>query len=177
MDRVDSLDRLAMTIRRSQVVNDANAFDDQDLLLELDFANSVSGQLFDLDLARYQRAGKSARQSARRRRDDVVERRRMRLVSICTDAVVFCDSAMEPKPDRFLLSWQPSQPNRSSFTFNAHFRPVNDVTHCCSPDRQFRFDSGHRKFEARRRCRAAIVGESASTRLCDRAGEPIQSCG
>ena len=130
MDRVDSLDRLAVTIRRRQVVNDANAFDDQDLLLELHFANSVSGQLFDLDLARYQRAGKSARQSAGRRSDDVVERRRMRLVSICTDAVVFCDSAMDPKPDRLPLSWQPSQPNRPSFTFNADFRPVHDVTHC-----------------------------------------------
>jgi hypothetical protein len=61
MDRMGMVDRLAVAIRRRQVIDDVDALDDQHLLLELDLADRVGGQLFDVDLARSQRAGKGAR--------------------------------------------------------------------------------------------------------------------
>lgn len=129
MNRMDTLDRLAIPPVRGEMVDDVNAPDDEDLLIELDLADRVGGQFFDRDLARCQRACKGARQSARGRGDDVVERRRVRLVRVRADAVMLRDRAMESKPDRFLFSRQPGQTDRASFTLDVDFRSVHDVAH------------------------------------------------
>lgn len=77
MNLMHALDGLAIPLGGGEVVDDMNASDDQNLLLELNLTDRIGGQLFDLNLARCQRAGKGARQSARSGSDDVVQCRRM----------------------------------------------------------------------------------------------------
>ena len=129
MHRMDTLDGRAVRIGSCQVVGDMDAFDDENLLLELDFARDVGGQLTDSDLARCQRASECSRQSAAGSGDDVVERRGVGLVLRRIDTIVLCNGAVNAEADRFPLAGQPGQAQRSALAFDADFGLVNHVTH------------------------------------------------
>ena len=62
------------------------------------------------DVARRQRAGKSAEQSATGSSDQVIERRGMGFLRIRGDAVVLGHFVVDPEQHRFLLGGKISQP-------------------------------------------------------------------
>ena len=62
------------------------------------------------DVARCQRVGKSAEQSATGSSDQVIERRGMRLLRIRGDAVVLGHFVVDPEQHRFLLGGKISPP-------------------------------------------------------------------
>jgi hypothetical protein len=70
-----------------------NSAQHEHALVHFDFAMSHSGQetLTCDDSARLQRAPKGAEQSSTGRRDNVVDRRRVRVGDFTLDAVVTCD--------------------------------------------------------------------------------------
>ena len=73
--------------------------DHQHLVLGLYLSHGVGVEALPVEgnLTRCQRAGKGAEQSAAGRRNQVVERRRVRLLVLGRDAVVLSDPAMHPK--------------------------------------------------------------------------------
>ena len=92
--------------------------EDEHAALLFDLTHHVRDQIFgsDFDLARTQRAGKSARQSAARGRNDVVDGRRMRLDLGHVDAVVLGDRPMSAKKHELALSGQLGRSCRASQT-------------------------------------------------------------
>ena len=117
---MDPFDRLRIAASCRQSVDDVDTFDDQDLVLEFDLAGDVRGQPLDLDLARSQRADERPGQSAARRGDDVVERRRVFLELSRQDAVMFRDRSMKAEAHRLLFARQPGEPYRPSLPFDSN---------------------------------------------------------
>ena len=81
VEPVDPFGRLPVFGSRFQVHADMDAADHQNPVFGFDLAHGVGGQAVSGGgyLARLQRATQGSRQSARGRRDNVVERRRVRL--------------------------------------------------------------------------------------------------
>jgi hypothetical protein len=105
MDREYSGDRFAASGVDLEVVPDVDPAQHQHTAVLLHLAGDFPDQIViaKLDLARCQRAGKSARESATSRGDDVVDRRRVRFHAIHLDTVVLRDRAMDTEQDRLAL--------------------------------------------------------------------------
>ena len=92
-----------------------DASEDENFPLELDFTRRLADQLSIAcrDLARLQRASEGPGQSTGSRRDDVVDRRRVRVVRSGGPAIVFGDGAVHAERDRFLLAGYVRHPQRA----------------------------------------------------------------
>ena len=83
-------------VRHAQLVVHVDPPEDEYAPVLLDLTNHFCDEVcgLNLDLARSQRAGKCARQSATRRRDDVVDGRGMGLDLVHVEAVMLRDRPM-----------------------------------------------------------------------------------
>ena len=90
---VNPLDVRAALVGDTEPIVDPDPLDHEDVILGLDLADGFDLILLriDFDLARLQRAGESAGQSAARGGHDVVERRRVRRILPGLDPVVLGD--------------------------------------------------------------------------------------
>ncbi len=90
MGAVHALDLGATVLRDREPVTHRNSADHQDLLVQHDLADRLNliSLRIDFDVARFQRAGESACQSAAGRGDHIVKRRRVRRILLSRDAVV-----------------------------------------------------------------------------------------
>jgi hypothetical protein len=93
MKAMDSLDLLSADVGNPEPIPNGDAANDENLVLDDNVADRLDlvALRINIDLTRLQRAGESARQSAAGRRDDVVERGRMRWVPTRADAVMLGD--------------------------------------------------------------------------------------
>jgi hypothetical protein len=82
---------------RSEMEGNFDALNHEYLTLSLYLADRIGVETLEGNLTRCQRAGKGAEQSAAGRRNQVVERRRVRLLVLGRDAIVLSDPAMHPK--------------------------------------------------------------------------------
>jgi hypothetical protein len=92
-------------LRDGEAIIDPDPFDHQDALVGFDLADRLDlvALRIDVDLTRFQRAGKGARQSPTGRRDDVVERRCMRWILRRIDTVMFGYFGVDSERDGVLL--------------------------------------------------------------------------
>ncbi len=94
-----------------------------------DFPGNFARQIVGAhgDLARSQRAGKSARESASGRRNDIVDCRRVRLRLAHINAIVLGDRAVDTKQDRLAFGRKCGRSERTAESANMHLGFVNDV--------------------------------------------------
>ncbi len=90
---------------RDNMINNVNAPDHRHAVFRLDFASDVSRQLFIacVDIARLQRASKSAGESTTGSGNDVVKRGCVWLDNFRLEAVVFSNRTMHAEADRLWL--------------------------------------------------------------------------
>ena len=90
MDSVRTLRCRALLRAQSKLVGHVDAANDQHVAVLLNLSGCLRREeaLAGWDLARFQRTAKGARQSARGRGDEVVERRVARLVDLRVNAIV-----------------------------------------------------------------------------------------
>ena len=81
MNRVNTLDRLPIRFHRLQLIRDVDPLENQDAAFRLDFTHGLRSQATTagIDSTRLQRAPEGSRQSAARGRDDIIQRRGVRL--------------------------------------------------------------------------------------------------
>jgi hypothetical protein len=90
----------------AQPIGHGDALDDGCLVLEDDLADRLDVEVIslDLDVTRFQRAGKGARQSPTRRRDHVVKRGGTRREVVGSDAVLLGHLGMDAEVRRTVTS-------------------------------------------------------------------------
>jgi hypothetical protein len=92
------------------------------------------------NFTRFQRAAKSAGQSARRRGDNIIQSCRMRLMDLRVNAVMLGNFRMRTKLYRLILLGQIGTPQRALNALNFYSGCVNNViTHSTSPSKLFIF--------------------------------------
>jgi hypothetical protein len=108
-----------------------NALYYQHIAIFLNFAFALRSQktFTCWNLTRLQRAAKGAGQSTRRRRNDVIQCRGVRLVDIGVHAIMLGHLRMNPKPDWLTLHGQVRATARPFHPFNADIRCINNVAH------------------------------------------------
>ena len=99
-----------------------DALDDEHLFLEHHLADCLDliALRIDIDVARFQRAGEGAGQSAASGRHDVIQRRCVRGVLVGADAVVLSDLGMNAKRHRLMFGWQVREPLRATQPLDPH---------------------------------------------------------
>lgn len=114
-----------------EAITHADAFDHEHVVLGLDLADRLDlvALRIDFDLTRFQRARERASQSPASRRDDVVERGRVRRIAVRIHAVVLGDLGMHAKHNRFGLRGQMREPLRSAEPFDPHAGDIGDLAH------------------------------------------------
>jgi hypothetical protein len=113
MDVVSTLDILAPIVGdAAQTIGHDDALDDQRLVLEDNLADRLDVEviLANLDMTRFQRAGKGARQSPAGGRDHVVQRGGAGWKVARGDAVMLGDLGMDAERHRLLFGRQVRQP-------------------------------------------------------------------
>ena len=106
MNPVDPLDGFPQVGRSPEGISDMNVPDDQNLVLDDDITTHFGRKIppADGDLTRFQRAGKSADQSAAGRSDHIIQGGRMGHLDLLALApVMFGNRPMGPKQDRLLF--------------------------------------------------------------------------
>jgi hypothetical protein len=119
---MDSLRILPALVRNLQPVFDPDPLDHQDAIISLDLADRFDLVMvrINFDLARFQRTRERAGQSATRRCDDVVERRRVRRILLRVHAVVLGDLGMDAENHGLLLGGKVGKPLRASEPLDPH---------------------------------------------------------
>ena len=99
-----------------------DALDDEHLFLEHHLADCLDliALRIDIDVARFQRAGEGAGQSAASGSHHVVQRRCVRGVLVGADAVVLSDLGMNAKRHRLMFGWQVREPLRATQPLDPH---------------------------------------------------------
>ncbi len=122
MHGVGSLDGVPQSRIHIEMVVHADAPEDQHPILFLDFTDDLSPQVvpFEFDLARCQRAGKGARESAASRRHEVVERGRAFSELRQIGPVVLRNGPMHAELDQPVLGRQLRDAVRTAFAVNGH---------------------------------------------------------
>ena len=97
----------------------------------LDFTDRVTDEAVAIspDVARLQRAAKGSRQSAGCSRDNVVERRSVRLESRGVHLIVLSHCAVDAKDDGLRLPREVGAPDRALYALNPDLRTVHDSGH------------------------------------------------
>jgi len=118
-----------------QFVMNVDAFDDQNLVLELDLTSRLTDEpaIACLYLARLQRAPESPCQSTAGGGDNIVERGGIGRGVPRVNSVVLCHLRMDSKCNRTLACRQEGLPDWSLESYNLDLRGVNDVTHDAPP--------------------------------------------
>src|SRR6266545_4766911 len=100
----------------AQRVLDVDPLDDEHAVLVFDLAASLSREPARArrNLTRLQRASERPRESPARRRDDVVERRRVLGLAAAIDAVVVCHLVVDSEPDRLVAPRDERTPERAA---------------------------------------------------------------
>ena len=126
-----SLGRLLVLGTRLQAQDYVNAPDDQHSILGLHFTRRIRRQLprRGINLTRLQRASKGPGESARRCRDDVVQRGGMGFEDIGRHFVVLRHRAMYSEENGGRLRGQPGAPKRSLYALDPHTRHVRYIFH------------------------------------------------
>ena len=126
-----SLGRLPVLGSRPQAQDYVNAPDDQHSILGLHFTRRIRRQLprRGINLTRLQRASKGPGESARRCRDDVVQRGRMGFEDIGRHFVVLRHRTVYSEENGGLLRGQPGAPKRSLYALDPHTRHVGYIFH------------------------------------------------
>jgi len=106
-----------------------NAFNDHHFAFKLNFTSCFRGKqaVASRDSARFQRAAKRARQSTGGRCDNVIQRRRMRLMYLRIDFIMFGHFRMDPKENWVLFHRQKSPAQRTFYSFNSNMGCVYDT--------------------------------------------------
>lgn len=137
MHLVDALDGFPQAVRCPEGVGYMYAPDDQNLVFDNNITTNFGRKIppADRDLTRFQRAGKSADQSATGGGDDIIEGGGMRLLDILALApVVLGDWTVGTKMHRICLCGQKSEPIKLFHaTLNVH---AGDVGGCLFVHRQ-----------------------------------------
>jgi hypothetical protein len=116
---------------------DVNAADYQDAVFGFDFSCYVCDELAlaCIDLARFQRAAKSAHHSTGGGSDHVVQSCSMGFSNFCrVNLVVFGDGAVHAEEDRLRLAGQMGDAQGTDFPLNGYFGNVDDLRHSWPPN-------------------------------------------
>jgi hypothetical protein len=127
-----ALDRVLVGVGiHAQRVPHVNALDHQHTILVLDLAASLARQpaLARIDATRFQRAPERASQSAGRRSDDVIERRRPLSVAAPRDAVMVGDLVVDAEPDRLVRPGKLGAAQRAADPLDADPRDIDNLGH------------------------------------------------
>ena len=126
-----TLDRRALLLVGREVIGDRDTPDHQDCAVDVNLTDHIGPDLLGAgrDMARFQRAGKRAQQSPTCGRDQVVQRRGVRMRDIGREAVVGGNLAMNAKEDRFWLSRQVRPADRALDPFHFDARCVSSSGH------------------------------------------------
>lgn len=121
MQAVDALDHILLIGADTQTIRDEDPTQDEHALLHFDLSLGLADELISHcpNPARFQRAAKCPYQSTARRRDDVIQRRRMRLGDVALDSVVASYRTMHAEENRRGLSRKPGPPERSISALHA----------------------------------------------------------
>lgn len=119
---------LALTLVRGQVIGDMDALNDQDVAVFFDLAYRLGRKvpLAGRNFARLQRAPEGAGQSATRRRNQVVQRRCVRIDDVCVHAVMLRNLGMHAEEHRIQIGRQIRPPQRTLQSLDSYQRPVNN---------------------------------------------------
>jgi hypothetical protein len=131
VDAVDALRRLPVLGRELQPVADVNSLEDEDASLDLDLADGRRDEPLVPrgNLTRLQRASEGARQSPRGGGDDIVDRRRVRVVYVRVDLVVLGDGPVDAEEHGLSLGREVGAPERPLHPLDADFGSVGYVRH------------------------------------------------
>jgi len=111
------------------MIGNMNTTNNQDIAIFFNFTpclrnqSSLTGRYF----ARFQRAAKSAGQSAGGSGDNIIQSGSMRIVNLRVHAVMLCDFGMYAKQHGFILVGQIGPPQRAFYPFNFYFGCINDL--------------------------------------------------
>ena len=125
------LGRRSLLGRRCKAQHYVNAPDDQHSILGLHFTRRIGRQLprRGIDLTRLQRASKGPGESARRCRDDVVQRGGMGFENVGRHFVVLRHRAMYSEENGGLLRGQPGAPKWSFYALDPYTGHVRHIVH------------------------------------------------
>ena len=117
-----------------QLQANMDAADDEHTLIFLNFAYGFTPQpsFRSINLTRFQRASEGSSESTSGGRDDVVERRRMRIEFVRRNLVVLRDCAVNPEEYWLGFSGKPSAAQGTLDPFDTNFGSVSDIWHCAS---------------------------------------------
>lgn len=126
VEAVHALNLIAAVVRNGEPIVNGDALDDEHLFLEHHLADRLDlvALRIDIDVARFQRAGEGAGQSAASGRHDVVQRCCVRGVLVGADAVVLSDLGMNAKRHRLMFGRQVREPLRATQPLDPHSRHV-----------------------------------------------------
>jgi hypothetical protein len=124
---VDTLNLLLHFHRSFQMIDDPYSPDYQNVVLSLDLAHHLTDQVpaAGIYLARLQRAPEGADQSTRRRRNHVIDCRRMRLYYSRADTIMLGDGTMDSEPDRLPFGRKVSKAQGAYLPLYSNYRCVN----------------------------------------------------
>ena len=122
VESVHALNLIAAVVRNGEPIVNGDALDDEHLFLEHHVADCLDliALRIDIDVARFQRAGEGAGQSAASGRHHVIQRRCVRGVLVGADAVVLSDLGMNAKRHRLMFGWQVREPLRATQPLDPH---------------------------------------------------------
>jgi hypothetical protein len=114
-----------------QRVRRVDAFHDQRLAFQFDVAGDLGPEttVSGGDASCFERTPEGAGQSAPGRRDQIVDRGRIRREILRCNAVVLRHRTVHPERDRVVAPRQPSGPQRTPLPHDRHPRRVRDLTH------------------------------------------------
>ena len=118
----NSFDGIVDVVRDHEFVLGVYASQHEYVVVLLDLAGYLGDEVLctDVYLARCQRTGKCAGESATRRRDDVVDRRRMRIQVTLLDAVMLGNRSMNAEHDGLRFRREPSGPQLTTQPTNLY---------------------------------------------------------
>jgi hypothetical protein len=122
VETVYPLRRFTVGRVNSQIIRDVNPFDNQHVVLFLNFTLYIRGKqaIASRNFARFQRATKGTGQSAARRGHQIIQRGGVGIVDVRIHAVMLSNFGMDPQQNRFLYLRQVGSPQRPFDTLDAN---------------------------------------------------------
>jgi hypothetical protein len=135
MHGMGSLDLFPQSGIHVEIVAHAYAPEDQHPIFFLDFTDYFSAQVVTLefDLARCQRAGECAKESATSGGHDVIDGGRVGSKLIRLDTIMLGHGPVDAEQDRLIFSRKKSLPQTAFHALNRHVGLVHDFGHATLP--------------------------------------------